>query len=197
MHNLLWNIALSTLLILSPSWLYFESKCQAWYDLICAKSDIKPQPTNPESKCWPSASYFPLLCWFSCHVNVLHLLQIKEKYATNRSSAYCLIATGATLLQCSVQNKTLSTHTHTRAHTTVLWPFYRDHAGELVPRKELRDFMVQGKINSRRHIDHPAGRHSIRTDQCPLPTSTIPPYYFTGQMPFLPPNQQRQSTEGN
>ena len=132
MHNLLWNIALSTLLILSPSWLYFESKCQAWYDLICAKSDIKPQPTNPESKCWPSASYFPLLCWFSCHVNVLHLLQIKEKYATNRSSAYCLIATGATLLQCSVQNKTLSTHTHTRAHTTVLWPFYRDHPDEPV-----------------------------------------------------------------
>jgi len=26
-------------------------------------------------------------------------------------------------------------------------------------------------------------------------TST-PPLFFTGQMPFLPPNQQRQSTEG-
>jgi len=23
-----------------------------------------------------------------------------------------------------------------------------------------------------------------------------PPYFFTGRMPFLPPNQQRQSTEG-
>jgi len=27
--------------------------------------------------------------------------------------------------------------------------------------------MVQGKINRGRHIDHPAGRHSIRTKQCP------------------------------
>ena len=27
-------------------------------------------------------------------------------------------------------------------------------------------------------------------------TSTLPLLFFTGQMPFLPPNQQRQSTEG-
>jgi len=56
-----------------------------------------------------------------------------------------------------------------------------------------RDFMVQGKINRGRHTDHPAGRHSIRTNQCLPP----PPLFFTGQMPFLPPNQQCQSTEGN
>jgi len=31
----------------------------------------------------------------------------------------------------------------------------------------------------------------------PVPTSTIAPYFFTGHMPFLPPNQQCQSTEGN
>jgi len=30
-----------------------------------------------------------------------------------------------------------------------------------------------------------------------VPTSTIPPYFFTGRMPILPPNQQCQSTEGN
>jgi len=29
-----------------------------------------------------------------------------------------------------------------------------------------------------------------------VPTSTIPPF-FTGRMPFLLPNQQCQSTEGN
>jgi len=29
-----------------------------------------------------------------------------------------------------------------------------------------------------------------------VPTSTIPPF-FTGWMPFLPPNQQCQSTEAN
>jgi len=55
--------------------------------------------------------------------------------------------------------------------------------------------MVQGKINRGRHTDHPAGRHSIRTNQCPSPPSSH--IFFTGQMPFLPPNQQCQSTEGN
>jgi len=29
-----------------------------------------------------------------------------------------------------------------------------------------------------------------------VPTSTIP-HFFTDRMPFLPPNQQSQSTEGN
>ena len=60
-------------------------------------------------------------------------------------------------------------------------------------RRELLDFMVQGKINRGRHTDHPAGRHSIRTNQCPPPPSP----FFTGRMPFLPPDQQCQSTEGN
>ena len=39
-------------------------------------------------------------------------------------------------------------------------------------RREVLDFMVQGKINRGRHTDHPAGRHSIRTNrtnQCPPP----------------------------
>ena len=61
-------------------------------------------------------------------------------------------------------------------------------------RRELLDFLVQGKINRRRYTDHPAGRHSIQTNQCPLPPS---PHIFTGRMPFLPPSQQCQSTEGN
>ena len=60
-------------------------------------------------------------------------------------------------------------------------------------KRELLDFMVQGKINRGRHTDHPAGRHSIWTNQCPPPPS---PISFAGPMPFLPPNQQCQSTEG-
>jgi len=51
-----------------------------------------------------------------------------------------------------------STSKLTPHHTiTVLWLF-RDHPGEPV------DFMVQGEINRGRHTDHPAGRHSIRTN---------------------------------
>ena len=38
-------------------------------------------------------------------------------------------------------------------------------------RRELLHFMVQGKINRGRHTDYPAGRHSIRTNQCPPPPS--------------------------
>jgi len=51
-----------------------------------------------------------------------------------------------------------------------------------------------GEINTGIHTDHPAGRHSIRTNPCPPPPS---PCFFMGQMPFPPPNQQRQSTEGS
>jgi len=57
-------------------------------------------------------------------------------------------------------------HSH-NTHTTVLRPFFRDHPGEPVPEENFWTLWS---------------------------TSTIPPF-FTGRMPFLPPNQQRQSTE--
>jgi len=44
-------------------------------------------------------------------------------------------------------------------------------------RRELLDFMVQGEIYRGRHTDHLAGRHSIRTNQCPPPPS---PHIFYG-----------------
>jgi len=51
-------------------------------------------------------------------------------------------------------------------HFTALFPGPSGWAGA---RRELLDFMVQGKINRGRHSNHPAGRHSIRTNQCPAP----------------------------
>jgi len=54
---------------------------------------------------------------------------------------------------------------------TVLQPFFQDYAGEPVPKQKLLDFMAQGKINRGRHTDHPTGRHSIQTNQCPPPPS--------------------------
>jgi len=47
----------------------------------------------------------------------------------------------------------------------------RNHFTALFPGTELLGFMVQGKINRGRHTDHPAGRHSIRTNQCQPPPS--------------------------
>ena len=84
---------------------------------------------------------------------------------------------------------TTSTHHHNRY--MALFPGPPGWAGT---RREPLDFVVQGKINRGRHTDHPAGRHSIQTKQCLPPPS---PIFLTGRMPFLPPNQQCQSTEGN
>jgi len=80
---------------------------------------------------------------------------------------------------------------HHHNHFTALFPGPPGWAGA---RRELLDFMVQGKINGGRHTDHMAGRHSIQMNQCLPPPSA---HIFTGRMPFLSPNQQHQSTEGN
>jgi len=51
-------------------------------------------------------------------------------------------------------------------------------------RRKLLDFMVQGKINRGRHADHPAGRHSIQTNQCPPPPS---PHFLQAGCPSCHP----------
>jgi len=58
----------------------------------------------------------------------------------------------------------------TTTHTTVLRLFPGPPRWASARRK-LPDFVVQGKINRGRHRDYPAGRNSIRTNQCPLPSS--------------------------
>ena len=77
-------------------------------------------------------------------------------------------------------------------HHNRFMALFWDHLGEPVP-EQLLDFMVQRKINRGRHTNHLAGGHSIRTNQCPPPPS---PHFFTEGIPFVPPNKQCQSTEG-
>jgi len=55
------------------------------------------------------------------------------------------------------------------------------------------DFCGAGDDNGGRGTDSPVERNPIRTNGVSTP---ITPSVFTGRMPFLPPNQQRQSTEG-
>ena len=57
-------------------------------------------------------------------------------------------------------------HHHVRFTALLLGP-----PGSAGARRELLDFMVQGKINRGRYTDHPTGRHSSRTNQCPPPPS--------------------------
>jgi len=68
-------------------------------------------------------------------------------------------------------------------HFTALFPGPR---GWACARRELLDFMVQGKINRGRHTDHLAGRHSIRTNQ--VSTSTIPHILQAGCRSCCPTN---------
>jgi len=71
----------------------------------------------------------------------------------------------------------------------------RDHPGEPVPEETtLLDFYGAGEDNGGRGTDRPGGRHPNRIIGASTPTT--PPRFFTGRMPFLFPNQLRQSTEG-
>jgi len=70
------------------------------------------------------------------------------------------------ILPCTSMYELLTTHHHIRF--TALFPGPPGWAGA---RRELLDFMVQGEIHRCRHTNPPAGRHSIRTNQCPPPPS--------------------------
>jgi len=71
----------------------------------------------------------------------------------------------------------------THTHTTILWPFCRDHVGEPVPEENFWTLLCKGRFTKALHPDQP------------VPTSTISPF-FTDRTPFLPANQQCQSIEG-
>jgi len=73
-------------------------------------------------------------------------------------------------------------------------PFFRDHQGEPVPEENFWTLWCKGKLTE---ADTPtiwlgataSGPTSARLHH--------PLHFFTGRMPFLPPNQKCQSTEGN
>jgi len=76
---------------------------------------------------------------------------------------------------------------HHNRFTALFW----DHPGEPVPEQNFWTLWCKGRLTEADTLTIRL-RHSIRTNQCPPPPS---PIFFTGQMPFLPLNQQCQSTE--
>jgi len=77
---------------------------------------------------------------------------------------------------------------HAYPPPTTPQPFYGPFPGPpgwAGARRELLDFMVQGKINRGRHFVHPAGHHSIQTNQCPPPPSPI--FYRPDALPATQP----------
>jgi len=83
--------------------------------------------------------------------------------------------------------------TTTTTTTTVLWPFFWDHLGEPVREQNLWSLWCKERLTD-------ADTPTIRLGATPSGLNSAhlhDPPIFTGQMPFLPPNQQCQSTEGN
>jgi len=95
---------------------------------------------------------------------------------------------------CTTTKCTTPIHTtpHTHKHFTALLPGPPGWAGA---RGELLDFMVQGTINRGRHTDHPDGRHSIRTNQCPPPPSS--PYFLQAGCPSCRPTNSVKALKAN
>jgi len=82
---------------------------------------------------------------------------------------------------------------YTHAHTTVLWPFYQDQPGEPVPEENFWTLWCKGRLTE-------ADTLTIWLGATPSGLTSVylhhPPLFITGRMPFLPPNQKRQSTQG-
>ena len=88
------------------------------------------------------------------------------------------------------------THTHTHTHTHPFnGPFSRTtRVGQYQKGKTNLDFTEARDSEWQWHqLGHMQVCNSLQTDNH---TSTSPLSFFTGRMPFLPPNQQCQSTEG-
>jgi len=96
--------------------------------------------------------------------------------ASEKPVPILVLCCGPSTAWTDLRNEGWITHTY----KTILRPFFRDHPGELVPEENVWTLLVQGKISRGRHTDHPAGRHSIRTKQCPPPPS---PHFLQARCP--------------
>jgi len=76
---------------------------------------------------------------------------------------------------------------------TVLRPFFRDHPDEPVPEQNFWTLWRKGRLTK---ADTPIFRVGANPSGLTSAYLHHPPF-FTGQMPFLLPKQQCQSTEGN
>jgi len=71
--------------------------------------------------------------------------------------------------EATAQSQTLRS---SKPQPTILRPFFRDHPGEPVPEENFWTLMCKGRLTEAdAPTNHPAGRHSIRTNQCQPPPS--------------------------
>jgi len=77
---------------------------------------------------------------------------------------------------------------------TVSQAFFWDHPGEPVPEENFWTSWCKGRLTEADTLTIWLGTSPSRLTSAHL---HYPPIFFTGQMPFLPPNQQCQSTKDN
>ena len=94
-----------------------------------------------------------------------------------------------------VHTHTHHTHTHTHTHTTFNSLFSGTTRVSRYQKSKTNLDFTEARDNERQwhQLGHMQVCTSLQTDNH---ASTLPLKFFTGQMPFLRPNQQRQSTEG-
>jgi len=114
-------------------------------------------------------------------------VKISQHLAKLRAAPF-LIHSGKLFLYHAVPQYYYTTTTH----TTVLRPIFRDHPGEPVPEENFWTLCCMNRLTE-------ADTPTIRLGAIPSGLTSAHlhhPQFFTGRMPFLPPNQQCQSTEG-
>jgi len=119
---------------------------------------------------------------FTAHMPLLMAaIRLREKFSS------------VVLPALSLYHLDLSCLTHTHTHTTILRPFFRDHPGEPVPDENFWTSWWKGRLTE-------TDTQTIRLGATPSWLTSVHlhyPPFFSGRMPFLPPSQQSQSTEGN
>jgi len=134
--------------------------------------------------------------WRQRSLTCLHLTRFHctlghrlRSYITTHKHACRQITKNLTLFK----NSNWSVKTPVNHTTTTLRPFSWDHPGEPVPEENFWTLWCKGRLTE-------ADTPTIWPGATPSGLNGAHlhhPPFFTGQMPFMPPNQQCQSTVGN
>ena len=154
--------------------------------------------------CHCQEPYIPLST-ATCTTANSHMYHCQEPYIP-LSTASCTTANGhmSTYLYCCGQSRvppwtdestTVNSYKyHHHCHDNHLTAIFRDHPGKPVPEENFWTLWCKERLTE-------ADTPTIRLGATPSGQTSAhlhhPPLLFTGQMNFLPLNQQRQSTEGN
>ena len=148
------------------------------------------------------SSVLKFACWFSFrfHFSVLNRFSILCCFFRVNLDDLCYMllfvefSFSVPSQQISWYEHLLDTHTHTHTHT-FYDPLYFVWDYPIQPVPGPIWILLKQETVSGSGISWAICISAPRPRQITIPTSHHS--VFTGQMPFLPPNQQRQSTEGN